>query len=214
MLGEWGRHHEEVLRCIRQKVPQKILVVAINKLQHPNAFQEYSNGTFSLLFHAVMNYNKEAFELLLDRGADPTVANNKGTTVLDLLMKRNLVDWADICVKNMTAEQKAKFVNNSKNGKNGWSVLMAAAENGWYPACEWLVKNLASVNSIMQTRWTALHAAAKMGHTHIVKLLLEAGGDPNIEATHREFGNNLTVADVTTDPEIMELLRQHGYAKE
>jgi hypothetical protein len=71
----------------------------------------------------VAENNFAAFELLLFRGASPVIANDQGTSVLSMLMKRDLVKWADLAVKDLSDADKKVFVNgNHKNG-NGSSVL-------------------------------------------------------------------------------------------
>ena len=75
-------------------------------------------GDFSLLFHAVVINNQEAFQMLLEEGADPEWKNRSGNTVLNLIAKRNLTSWADMCInlpKNMTEERKKFFANQSSH---------------------------------------------------------------------------------------------------
>lgn len=78
-------------------------------------------GDFSLLFHAVVRGNLEAFEILLRAGAEPEWRNRVGATILNLIAKRCLTDWADQCITlppNMTQARIELFVNQgSHNGK-------------------------------------------------------------------------------------------------
>ena len=49
----------------------------------------------------------------------------------------------------------------------------------------------------MLTGWTAAHAAAKRGHTDIVRLLEEFGADKNARAQHKDFGGRtVTYQDI------------------
>ena len=83
---------------------------------------------------------------------------------------------------------------------------MTCAENGSLEMAQRLVDKGADVNAQMSTGWTALHTAAKHGHAHILKMLLENNGDPHLVACHRDIGNGLKVKDVTRDENILILL--------
>ena len=147
------------------------------------------------------------FSELIKKGADPTLANDKGTNILHLLMKRGFLKWTEEALsggKIGDEEAKVKFLNQGT--AFGWTPLMAAADGGQLEACRWLLKNGAQVNASMSTGWTAMHSAAKKGFRDIVALLLESNGNKNIMGAHREFGKNLRVEDVTTDNNILSLL--------
>jgi hypothetical protein len=71
----------------------------------------------------VAENNYVAFELLLLGGASPVITNDQGTSVLSLLMKRDLVKWADLAVEGLSETDKKAFVNgNSKNGNGSDSL--------------------------------------------------------------------------------------------
>ena len=74
---------------------------------------------------------------------------------------------------------------------------MVCAEHGSLEMAKWLVDKGADVNAQMSTGWTAMHTAAKNGHGHILKMLLDNNGDQHLIARHRDFGNCLKVEDVT-----------------
>ncbi len=59
---------------------------------------------------------------------------------------------------------------------------MSAAENDNPLAVRWLLDHGANPNTAMSTGWTAMHAAAKNGNADLLLMLLEAGGDQNLEA--------------------------------
>ena len=61
----------------------------------------------------------------------------------------------------------------------------------------WLIAQGVNVNDTMLTGWTAAHAAAKKGHTDIVRLLEEFGEDQNARAQHKDFrSETVTYQDV------------------
>ena len=69
-----------------------------------------------------------AFQLVLDKGGDPTRANNRGTNVLMLIMRRSQLDMADMCLAKIGEEGRAREFVNAKT-EPGWTALMTAAEN-------------------------------------------------------------------------------------
>ena len=91
----------------------------------------------------------------------------------------------------------------------GWSVLMIAADGCAVDMSAELVANGAEVNHTMESGWTAMHAAAKVGNVNTLSMLLSRGGNKNILAKHKEFGQNLKVEDVTADSEILGVLSKY-----
>jgi hypothetical protein len=158
-------------------------------------FLPTAQASFNLLFHAAVENDREAFNYLLDEGATPTLTNDRKTGVLQLLMKRNLITWAESCMRHVPCEDRRRWINRGQ--RNGWTPLMAAAENDCFAATLWLLQNGANVNAAMpETGWTAMHAASKKGHQDILDLLEVHGGNLQLQAKHRDFGVALKVADV------------------
>ena len=73
----------------------------------------YFQADFSLLFHCVVNNAKIAFEVLLEAGADPTLPNNVGNSVLHPIIKRGLLDWAELAIKGLSQETRIEFLNKA-----------------------------------------------------------------------------------------------------
>ena len=81
----------------------------------PRLFQ----GHFSLLFHASIDNNYEAFRILIEAGARADWVNQSGTSVLKLILKRGQTDMFKLCIQSMSEEERNKFVNGtSKSGTN------------------------------------------------------------------------------------------------
>ena len=119
----------------------------------------------------------------------------------------------NLAVKKLT-EKQIKEVSNGKSSK-GWTILMAACEANKQDTVEWLLKKNADPNKQMdKSSWTAMHAAAKNGNVEILKLLLDAGGNPELQAEHRDIGYDLKVADAAMANEnfekIDELIKQYN----
>ena len=75
-----------------------------------------------------MGNNLVAVYHLLEAGADPTLPNLKGTTVLMLFAKRGQIKMAEMCLAKVPEEERAAAVNAGT--ASGWTALMTAAENG------------------------------------------------------------------------------------
>ena len=89
-------------------------------------------GECNLLFHASMDNNMAALQVLLAHKADPTRRNNRGVSLLNMLMKRGQTEMATKCVDFMKIHHKpGQLVNFLKAPfASGWTPLMTAAENG------------------------------------------------------------------------------------
>ena len=88
-------------------------------------------GECNLLFHASMDKNIVALEVLLNHGADPTKRNKSGVGLLNMFMKRGQTEMAAKCVDFMTIHHKQGQLNKffKTPFASGWTPLMTAAEN-------------------------------------------------------------------------------------
>ena len=111
---------------------------------------------------------KETVELLLSAGADPSISNKKGeTVVIDIGLTRK------------------------KN--NGDTQLHRAAWYGKAEMVKLLLERGADIDMKNKYGDTPIHQAAENGRTDIVKVLLSAGADPYITNKKGE-----TACDVDT----------------
>ena len=204
----WGPEEEELSAKIMMTQDINVLIPLINAIKWVNAFHFWRNADFSLLFHASLANNKVAVQLLLEAGANPTLANIKGTNVFMLFAKRGQIELAEMCLAKVPKEKKRDVVNSVTT--SGWTALMTAAENNQLEAAKWLLKNGADVNTQMEgSKWTAGHAATKRGNLEILELLLKNGASQDSIASHRDFGKNLRFTDVTSDDKVLQLLERH-----
>lgn len=200
----WTADHSVFLDAIENKEPTETLAQLAQRID-PNAFHDHRDGDFDLLFHASIANNLNAFRILIERGANPVKKNKFGTNIMKLLIKRDQIEMAKICIDSLVEERARKdFVNQSIS--SGWTILMTCAEGGHLEMARLLVEKGADVNKRMATGWTASHAAAKMGHLQVLEFLLQNGADKNIRASHRQFGRDLKVEDVTADQQVIQLL--------
>ena len=204
----WGTPETEFLDAIKKTQDLSVLVPISQNIRWPNAFQFWKDADFTLLFHASIINNKAAVRLLLEAGADPTLANIRGTNVFMLFAKRGQIEMADACLARVPKEKRSAVVNSITT--SGWTALMTAAENNQLEFARWLIRNGADVNAQMVgSLWTAGHAAAKRGNLEILELLLQSGANQDSLACHREFGRNLRFADVTAEERILQLLQKY-----
>jgi len=204
----WTDNEQKFFDLMKQTRDYNALKELAVKLKAPNAVHFWRGADFTLLFHASIYDNPVALHLLLERGADPKRANNRGCNVLMLMMKRSQLEMAESCLSKVPSEREKRAFVNFKT-EPGWTALMTAAECMQVRAVRWLIDHGADVNSAMPTGWTAGHAAAKKGNLQILKMLLDAGADKRILAAHGEFGKNLQLEDVTTDEGVLNLLAKY-----
>lgn len=118
------------------------------------------------VYFAVHSGQKEAFELLLERGADPSSA-------LVPAAWRPEPDFAGIAMRYGANADKA--VDGDRpllNNLVRWGQIRQA---------QWLLDQGADPNLPGPGGWTAVHHAASRGNERLWKMVLAAGGDPTCE---------------------------------
>jgi ankyrin repeat protein len=153
------------------------------------------NGSSVLLLAAYFGH-PEVAEVFVRRGAKPDVF--EASALGDLESVRKLVS-ADQGLVNAFAP-------------DGFYPLGLAAYFGHRAVVEFLLKNGADVSLAARNaqKVTALHAGASRGGAEIVKMLLEAGADPNAKQ-ERGFVP-LHSAAANGNAAVVELLLKHGAA--
>ncbi|KAF4071152.1 hypothetical protein AMELA_G00281770 [Ameiurus melas] len=156
------------------------------------------------LLLAVSKENEECVMCLLEKGADPDIANNdRETPLYKACEKENPAIVAMLlnhgaavnknCIQGWTALHEAVCRNNleicemlvkagakiSTPNVYGITPIFVAAQSGNLDALRFLLKNGADINSQAADGATALYEACKNGHVEIVEFLLSQKADAN-----------------------------------
>ena len=116
--------------------------------------------------------NLAMFELLLDRGADPTAALSHAV-------------WAGAYDHGEAALAHGAEIDRAVADHK--PLLNDMVCWGQIPQMQWLLARGASPNVADSRGWTAVHQAASRGNARILQAILDAGGDPR----HRDKAGHL-----------------------
>jgi ankyrin repeat protein len=108
--------------------------------------------------------------ILLDRGADPTIATRSGWTVFHgaaLNKDREVLD----------VFQKSTVDVDNRSDENGWSPLHVASWAGNHGAVDFFLQQGVSVHLVNNLGNSALHLAAEGGHSDVSMRLIDGGAD-------------------------------------
>jgi len=181
------------------------------------------------LHHAAAKNRPNMVRLLLELGADPHATDATGATPLTTAASEN----ADASIGSMLQQAGAKldFIaalnlgrydlveamlrdDPSRIGPQGRDTiaLHLSAEKKNEAAVRWLIAHGADVNAkrtLWDCNYTALHVTAANGAVDIARLLLDAGGDPDIHDDKYD-ATVLGWAEYCAQPQVAELIRQRG----
>jgi ankyrin repeat protein len=114
------------------------------------------------MYFAASAKNKAIFELLLERGGDPTEA-------LAHALWRPSPDFAELALAHGAVPDRAV--------SSGKPLLNDLIRWGQIPATMWLLAHGANPNLPDPSGWTAVHQATSRGNERMLRSVLEAGGD-------------------------------------
>lgn len=162
-----------------------------------------NSGSYDDFFSAIKRDDAQAIDALLRRGFDPNTLDPKGLNGLYLALRDQslkaagaLVAWPKTNVEIRTAQDESPLMMASLKGdldlvrklidrgadvnKPGWTPLHYAATNGHLEIMQLLLDENAYIDAESPNGTTPLMMAAHYGSSAAVKLLVEAGADPNI----------------------------------
>lgn len=221
--GDWRRNYEyyrdlfsydlihDIASDDQDKVNEKLF--ANEERKFLNANRQGINGQTALM-QAVEKGVPILVEHLLEVGANPNLRNNDGQTALmyaSILGEENIFQTlleygADINVKNGVNDTALSLVCDG--------LVFEVGEEGFIRDCEGRATNIVrmlierGVSDVDAGRqsWTPLMTASIRGYSEVVKMLLEAGADPNLE--NYDGLTALGLAYEWRRPEIVEILEE------
>ncbi|RYP42809.1 hypothetical protein DL768_010207 [Monosporascus sp. mg162] len=145
----------------------------------------------------------EMVELLLNHGADVTVADKDGWTPLIAASSKGYVDVVRLLLAASGTNADCKGI------KCGQTPLICAAANGHEAVARLLLDTgKVDANSIDNNGRTPLSWAAEKGHETVVQLLLEKGADANVK--DKDIRTALSYAVGAEHEAIIQLLLKSG----
>ncbi|OAQ89061.1 ankyrin repeat domain-containing protein 52 [Purpureocillium lilacinum] len=173
--------------------------VAISLITEQNANETSSLGR-SALFVACANGNIDVVDILLEKGADITIASNSGWTPMDVASYSGHAE-----VVKLLLEKGADITIADNNGR---TPVHSASRNGHVKVVKLLLEKGAAIAIAGNNGRTPVHSASLNGHAEVVKLLLEKGADITIADNdgwtpvnaasangHFEVGADFAIAD-------------------
>lgn len=216
--GDWRRNYEyyrdlfsydlihDIASDDQDKIYEKLF--ANEERKFLNANRQGINGQTALM-HAVEQRYPILVEELLEVGANPNLRNNDGLTALmyaSMVGEENIFQTlleygADINVKNDVNDTALSLVcdefvgeDMEEEGGRATNIVRMLLERG-----------VSDVDAGRQS-WTPLMTATIRGYSEVVKMLLEAGADPNLE--NYDGLTALDLAYETSSPEIVKILEE------
>lgn len=123
--------------------------------------------------------HSDVAKILLSAGADPTVRNAFGETLLHLVARKSRTEWVDDLV--------SAGVDINALSVGYWETVMhVAAKEGHGEMLTKLVASGANVDAQSRFGWTPLIWAAACGWIDAVDKLLGVDADPNLKAEGRD----------------------------
>ncbi|KAH8883154.1 hypothetical protein GQ53DRAFT_732672 [Thozetella sp. PMI_491] len=154
------------------------------------------------LHYAMERGLAESIRVMLEHGAEVTATDNQGFS-----------PWLWAVVAGQTAPASALLISGviadvNASSVDGRSALGWAAGLGWSPIAQLLIAHGASLCQDQSAQMSPLEEAAAVGSLDTVRLLLEAGADPNFRG--RDGWSALHWAVEESHLEVVQLLLEVG----
>lgn len=165
---------------------------------NPNA--QNSDGR-TVLISAAARGELDIVKLLLSRGVDVNVKDNRGYTALAHALEARYPEVEEALLNSPK-------IDPNVGGLLGRPILLAYVWRDNQKATERLLALGADVKLVDKDGDTALHGAAETGNVEIMRMLLDKGADPN--AKNKEGGTPLMWAAVFGNDDAARLLLSRG----
>ena len=157
------------------------------------------NGTdqdgITMLMHAANRGNPDMLHALLEKGADIQTVNELGQTVL-YYAQFNVAIW------------EALLEKGAGNNSDFTPLLLEAIGSGKTEILAAAIEYIKDLDGILENGDALLIEAARAENVKMVRILLEAGADPNIENHNEETA--LVIALNNEGEEVVALLEEYG----
>lgn len=166
---------------------------------NPNAQNESDGRT--VLISAAARGDLEVVNVLVQRGADVKVRDNRGYTALSHAIEARYDDVATVLLNHPNLDPNGR-------GLNGITALTSYVWRDHKEAVRKLLERGADVNAQDNDGDAALHGVAQTGNVEILNMLLEKGADPNLK--NKQGGTPLMWAAVFGNEEVARRLLERG----
>ncbi|VUC29575.1 unnamed protein product [Clonostachys rosea] len=152
------------------------------------------------LYSGVLCGHEDMVQMLLEMGADVSIPNNEGLSLLLLA-----ASCAHVEIVRILLDRGADL---SISDHDGWSPLLSAAYGGHLETVRLLLDRGSNISIPLQNGWTPLALAVSNGHLETARLLLDRGSDISL-AIHDGW-TPLAIAASDGYLEIVQLLIEKG----
>jgi ankyrin repeat protein len=148
-----------------------LLAGALAILSSPAVAQLNSNYGHDFIDAVQKRDGNKATELVSDHPTVIDMRDDKGDTGLIIVLRASDADWTGFMLRN--------GADANVQGANGDTPLIAAAKAGFHEAVPWLLGLHAKVDGTIKMGDTPLIIAVQQRDTALVRVLLNAGADPD-----------------------------------
>ena len=137
----------------------------------PNVLCKGWTHDLDVTYFAANSGQKETFDLLLEKGANPNNA------LVQAMWQKNPSELGEIALRHGADVNRAGFSTSSCQEDNR-PLLNQMIRWGQLQSTFWLLHHGANPNLADGRGWTALHQAASRGNERMLQAVLDAGADP------------------------------------